>query len=279
MLKPYTLSLLAITALTTSAWVHAGNGQVLVSAFAADPPAGASFVKHDDSSPASNSPFASRSVEAIAGGATASATAEADALTGAARLKIKAAVGTRGSGTGSGATAASSLDGGITLAGPATPGLATFTAELDGLFAVTGRDPSDSSADVHYEFIVGNSPQANGDLHYVSGDSGSFNVPFTWTQSVQDGDFIPFVLFFRADARTISGASMIDALNTFKITAVDLPPGFSFTSDAGGFLSQFGAPPSAVPEPTAAALLGCGLLALARLRRRSRRQTPTATAK
>ncbi len=50
-------------------------------------------------------------------------------------------------------------------------------------------------------------------------------------------------------------------LNTFKLTAIDLPDGYTFTPDASGFLSQFSTP--AVPEPSPAGLLALGLVALA----------------
>jgi hypothetical protein len=55
-----------------------------------------------------------------------------------------------------------------------------------------------------------------------------------------------------------------DAFNTAQAGLV-LPPGDTFTSASGVFLTQQGGPESA-PEPSSVALLGAGLLALAVVR-------------
>ena len=78
--------------------------------------------------------------------------------------------------------------------------------------------------------------------------------------------------------RAVAGLVDLDATNTFKITGIGLPPGYSFTSDSTGFLSQFGAPTvpvdpgtppvGHVPEPGSLLLVGLAGMLVAATRRR-----------
>ena len=69
---------------------------------------------------------------------------------------------------------------------------------------------------------------------------------------MQPGTNIAFDLYLRSTASAQFGVAELDALNTFKITTIDLPPGYSFRADSDGFLSKFGAavPITPVPEPS-----------------------------
>ncbi len=253
--------------------VHAAIVQVGVDAFASDLPSGVQLIPNSDGIPATRVAVASRSVNTVAGDASSHAQAQADALVGTIKAKADAAVAANQYviGRGSGATSIASMGGSILLAGPAAPGPATFTALLDGLYHVsTGLLPADNRVALHYEFEVGNSPRMQGDLLEFA--SGAFSIPFTWTQIVQSGDSIPFDFILRLDARALDGIADLDASNTFKVTGIDLPPGYVFTSDAQGFLSQFNSTPSApsVPEPATWMLLLPGLAAAVVKRVRSR---------
>ena len=184
------------------------------------------------------------------------------------------------------------MSGSINLAGP-VPGLAMFMAVLEGTYDIVTPAPFnfqslDNSIRMQHTFSIGsrtaNSPAAppfQGDQYFFCCGTGSFSIPFTWTQLVNPGDQIDFNLFLNTDVATVAGIVDFDATNTFKITDISLPPGYTFTSDATGFLSQFGAPPvvinpgTQVPEPGTLLLIGlAGVLAVVArrpgLRHRSR---------
>ena len=55
----------------------------------------------------------------------------------------------------------------------------------------------------------------------------------------------------------------LDISNTFKITGIALPTGYSYNSDAQGFLSEFTLAPVPEPETYVLMLAGLGLLAAA----------------
>ena len=101
-----------------------------------------------------------------------------------------------------------------------------------------------------------------GDQYFFCCGTGSFSIPFTWTQLVNSGDQIDFNLYLRTDLATVAAIVDFDATNTFKNSDISLPPGYSLTSDATGFLSQFGPPPividpgTQVPEPGTLPLIG-----------------------
>ena len=260
------LSLLAASLLATAPLAYSATAQVGVSAFAFDLPSGADFIKNTDGSLATG--FASRAVTTIAGNSTSHAEATADALGGIIRAKVNGSVAASNFAVArdAGGTIGAFMEGSINLVGPPLPGLATFTAQLDGTYNVAGLQTGDNRANLHYEFIVGNSPQMAGELPYFCCVAGAFSIPFSWTQLVQAGDAISFYLLIKADAQSVASVSEIDSSSTFKIVSVELPPGFTFTSDAQGFLSQFGSP---VPVPPAAWLMGWALGALAFARRRA----------
>lgn len=218
-------------------------------------------------------PVASQAASSQYGASMATAAVSVDGYTGAARAKFSADVAAISyiAGRGANASGALSLTGSIGIVGSGSPGVATFSAVLDGIYTA---DPLsfNSILSLDYAFQVGSSPEFNGRLDH-SRTTGTFAIPFTWTQMVQAGDQIDFSIYLHGSATAGFGLAELDALNTFKITAIDLPPGYSFTPDADGFLSQFSAttatPP--VPEPATFALCGMGLIAIALARRRVRR--------
>ncbi|MDD5580487.1 MAG: hypothetical protein PHY16_14565 [Methylobacter sp.] len=253
---------------------YAAIAQVSVTAFASDVPSGVSFTKNVDGSPATGFAVASRTVTTVAGNASSQAVAQADALSGAIKEKVSADVVADHYviGRNSGASSISSMGGSINLAGgTALPGLATFTAVLEGSYSVLTPAPFnfpslDNSIRMQYTFQVGDSPEFHDNLLYSCCTPGTFSIPFTWTQVVQPGDDIFFNLFLKTDASAVAGDVKFDASNTFKINGIDLPPGYTFTSDAQGFLSQYAGPLS-VPVPATFWLFGSVLALIVAIRR------------
>ena len=97
---------------------------------------------------------------------------------------------------------------------------------------------------------------------------------------VNPGDMMHFDLYLKTDVSAVAGLVDFDATNTFKITDITLPPGYSFTPDSNGFLSQFSAPPAIVnpgtqvPEPGTLVLMSlAGMLAVVTRRHGSLRRT------
>lgn len=276
---------MAFALCTASTWVTAGLVQTGVRAFAQDRPSGATFIANSDGSLACCLPTASSTVTAVAGNASATSMAQANSLNGTLREKISANVAASQFvvGRNSGGSSASNMQGDINLAGP-LPGLATFTAVLQGTYNIVTPAPFnfqslDNSIRMQHTFSVGsrfaNSPARppfQDDQYFFCCGAGTFSIPLSWTQLVNPGDVIHFNLFMKTDVSAVAGIVDFDATNTFKITGIGLPPGYSFTSDATGFLSQFGAPTvpvdpgtppvGRVPEPGSLLLVGlAGMLA------------------
>lgn len=286
---PYPAYLLALGLGAFAPLAHAADANASVRAFATDTPSGVDFTDHSAYGPSSGSGV-SRSVTSVAGNASSSAQAAVDPLNGTLHEKLNGAVAASEYiiGRAAGATSMAAMRGTINLVGPAAPGLATFTAVLEGSYDISTPAPFDypwidNSIAMDYGFEVGDSPLFNNTskLYYFCCSPGTFSIPFTWTQMVSAGDSIQFDFYLRADLLTVAGLAQFDASNTFKVTGIDLPDGYSFTSDSDGFLSKFGAAPpvTSVPEPESSLLLGLGLTLMAATRRRNsvKAQTPATT--
>lgn len=275
---PYPAYLLALGLGAFAHVAHAADAGASVRAFATDTPSGVDFTDHSASGPSSGSGV-SRSVSSVAGNASSSAQAVVDPLSGTIREKLNGEVAASKYviGRAAGATSVAHLHGGIDMVGPALPGLATFTAVLEGSYDISTPAPFDypsidNSVAMNYTFRVGDSPEFHNTspLYYFCCSPGTFSIPFSWTQMVSAGDSILFDFYLKADLLTVAGLAQFDASNTFKVTGIDLPDGYSFTSDSDGFLSKFGAAPpvTSVPEPESSLLLGLGLTLMAATRRR-----------
>jgi len=271
-----------LLALGLSALAHgalAADTGALVRAFATDVPGGFGYTDHSFSGPTYGGAV-DWSVSSVSGVASSYAQAAVDPLSGTVRAKLSGEVAaskyiiSRAAGASSGA----SMRGGIDLVGPALPGLATFTAVLEGSYDISTPAPfdypsADNSVAMDYTFQVGDSPEFHNTskLYFLCCSPGTFSIPFTWTQMVSAGDFILFDFYLRTDLVTVAGVANFDASHTFKVTGIDLPEGYSFTSGSDGFLSKFGAAPpvTSVPEPESPLLLGLGLVLMAATRRRN----------
>lgn len=267
------ISMLAACFFTVTPTTDAATAQVGVSAFAADVPSGVQFLRNEDGSLAGGFSFASRAVDAVAGNASSHAEAEADALIGALRAKVSAEVVADRFviGRNSGSNAGASMDGTILLTGGALPGMASFSAVLEGTYSVLTPAPFnfqsfDNRIEVTYGLHFGDSPEFHDNLVFLCCGPGTFSIPFSWTQLVQSGDAISLGLSLNVRAFTVAGAVDLDLSNTFKITAVDLPLGFGFIPDSPGFLTQFN-PATTVPVPAAIWLFGSAVSGLVCARR------------
>lgn len=138
-LRKYWVCVLALGLSAFSHLGHAALAQVGVRAFASDQPSGIEFTDNSAGSPATGFAVASRSVTTAAGNSSSYAQASANGLSGVVREKLGADVAASQYiiGRNAGASSGASMSGSINLVGPALPGLATFTAVLEGSYDVS----------------------------------------------------------------------------------------------------------------------------------------------
>ena len=214
-------------------------------------------------------PLASFSVQGTSGIVLSSAAMQADAFTGKIRGNLLSSVGDTAPrvGRGGSATGTASMVGSITLAGPA-PGVATFTGVVEGAYNFGTADARYfNSGSIEANGIIGDVYREIGTLNFdPRTGAGLFSVPLTWTMAVLPGQRLDMSFYLRSTLTTVVDISSIDIANTFKLTAIDLPAGYTYKADEQGFLSQFA--PTAVPEPASSTLLLAGLGGVAVLARR-----------
>ena len=272
---------LALLALATTSPLHAAEVQVGVRISAMD--IGYDTVILSDggfAGPVQGTvPRTSFFVQGSSGVVLSSSFMQADALTGQMRGNLLSSVSsgdtTPRPGRGGSATGTASMTGSITLAGSAPPGLATFAGIFEGAYNFgTANTRYNNSASVEGYGIVGDVYQGINriDFNAFTG-AGLFGVPLSWTVAVQPGQRLDMSFYMRAALISVVGITTIDIGNTFKLTSISLPAGYTYAPDAQGFLSQF--VPSVVPEPTSGTLLLAGLGGVAGLLRRLRRSVQT----
>lgn len=208
------------------------------------------------------------STSAAAGVVSSGAFVGADALTGQMRAGFNSLTnidenprpGRGGSARGSGL-----MTGAITLVGAAPPGVASFSAVIEGAYNFGNSVfRFNNSAHIDFSGSIGDvTRNALMDFDLFS-SAGLFSIPITWTMPVQPGQRLDMSFYLSGRVASVVSGVTLDLSNTFKLTAITLPAGYSYVSDAQGFLSQFQSP---VPEPTGSVLLLAGGLALAWRRR------------
>jgi len=156
------------------------------------------------------------------------------------------------------ASGGAAMTGSIVLSGAVPAGLATFRAIVEGAYVFNNSVFNYlNGGRLQYSAVVGDGARS-GDLYFdPSSGGGLFSVPLSWTQLVHPGDRIDMSFLMQASIDALVGAVELDISNTFRLTAIELPPGYTYTSDADGFLSQF--QPPAVPEPASASLMALAL--------------------
>jgi hypothetical protein len=247
----------------------AAEVSALVSATAIDAPGHFDFVQDSDSRMAGpvqgTPPVLSLGAIATSGIVTSNAGVQTNAYNGQIKGSAVSMVGANEPGVGRGGSArfSGSITGSITLGSAGLPGMATFSAVVEGAYNF-GTSPSrfNNSAYIEANGFVGELYREVARVGFEpSTGAGLFSFPLTWTIAVQPGQRIDMYFYVLAGLTSAVDKTEVNMLNTFKLTAIDLPDGYTYTSDASGFLSQFGTPP--VPEPTPAGLLVLGLVALA----------------
>jgi hypothetical protein len=240
----------------------------LVSATAIDAPGQFGFVQDSDSRIAGPvqgmPPVLSLGAMATSGVVMANAGVQTNAYTGQIKGSAVSMVGADvpAAGRGGSARFSGSMMGSITLGSAGMPGMATFSAVVEGAYNF-GTSPSRFSNTAYIESngVVGDQYRGVNrvDFDPFTG-AGLFSFPLTWTLAVQPGQRIDMSFYVLAGLASVVDKTEVNMLNTFKLTAIDLPDGYTYTSDASDFLSQFST--AAVPEPSPAGLFALGLVAL-----------------
>jgi PEP-CTERM motif len=253
-----------------------------VTASAIDIPDGFAFVTNSDGANPLGLPTASATAGASAGSSFSQAEANVDALAGAMHMSLSASTSNPPTGMSPGrdgfAQGSMFMSGSITLSDGLPAGDATFTAILEGLY---NGGPADTGAgniiSGNYDFTVSTdnvtSGTVAGPIYFGPGEGGSFAIPMSVTLPVYGGEVVYFNMDLSSTyVEAVAGSVAFDASKTFKITGVDLPPGYTYTPDSGGFLSEFGGTePSPVPEPATWTLSLMGLVGVVFTAARRRR--------
>ena len=254
-------------ALACTTWA-AGAAEVQVGMYATAIDIGLNFVSNSNGGTAGpvqgTPPQLLLSTSAVVGVVSSAAFVGADALTGQMRAAFNSLTnidenprpGRGGSARGSG-----SMTGAITLVGAAPPGVATFSAIIEGSYNFGNSDfRFNNRAHIDFSGSIGDvTRNAVMDFDPFS-SAGLIGIPITWTMPVQAGQRLDMSFYLTGRVESVVSGVTLDLSNTFKLTAITLPTGYSYVSDAQGFLSLFQSP---VPEPTSSVLLLAGGLALA----------------
>lgn len=256
--------------MATAATVQAAEVQVSTRATAID--IGHDFVVNVSEGAAGRvqgtPPLLSLSTSAGAGIVGALSSAAANAYTGQISGMVQSVVGDTAplAGRGGSATSIGSMEGSITVSGPA-PGMASFSAVIEG------------------DYNFGSAPERFFNTGYIEGygligdvyhglervnfdprtSNGVFSYGLTWTLPVEPGQTLDMSFYLRMFVTSQDDIANVSMLHTFKLTSIELPTGYTYTSDSEGFLSEF--TPPAVPEPASGMLLLAGAIALAWRRR------------
>lgn len=212
-------------------------------------------------------PLLSLSTSAGSGIVNSSSTAAANAYTGRINGMVESVVGDTApiAGRGGSATSIASMTGSITVFGPA-PGMASFSAVIEGAYNF-GNAPARffNTGNIEANGVIGDVYRGLDRVDFDPRSSaGLFSYVLTWTLPVEPGQTVDMSFYVHMAVTSQVDIASVNMLNTFKLTAIDLPAGYTYTSDAEGFLSEF--TPS-VPEPASATLLLAGVVALAWRRR------------
>ena len=256
------LSLSAVIAATITPSVQAAEVQIGLRATAIDSPT-ADFVAQTAGGWGRTPPVLSASAMVDAGISRSFVGADANALTGEMHDLLQAQVGADElprPGRGASASSGMSMVGSIIMSGGLPPGLATFSTVLEGSYNFGNSIfRYANSAYVEYDGVIGSAYHKIERVYFdPSTSAGLFAFPLTWTLLVHPGERIDMAFTFFAGVISSVGLVEINAFNTFKITQLDLPPGYTYTPDEQGFLSEFH--PAAVPEPASSMLTVVGLL-------------------